>query len=60
MIKFRKERRVRDDMVDLGIAFANPSVELGAKHTTKEHTQIGKNMFDTKGSIVRSLYQQMT
>ena len=32
VIKLRKECRVRNDMVDLGIAFTNPSVEL---NTTK-------------------------
>jgi len=28
MIELRKERRVRNDMVNLGIAFTDPSVEL--------------------------------
>jgi len=32
MIELRKERRVRNDMVNLGIAFTDPSVELGDTH----------------------------
>jgi len=35
VVKLREERRVRDDMVDLGVAFANPSVELESQNKWK-------------------------
>lgn len=52
MIELRKERRVGDNMVNLGIAFTDPSVELEQVSRHYEHRKtINVNVSATRVAI---------